>query len=227
MNKWSGLIACGVITMLAVAGCGSSGSSASTSSVTPAASTGTSTSATASASGSAATGGGALPSWAAGLGTGVTMENPTNKPAAGTPQATVNSFMYALISGENFSDGVCTYLIPSSQAACESTGDQAAQQGDDIVYSDNSFDLGYTAIDGTQALVGATYTQFCVQVEAQTCMPDVTDPKAAFDSGKSFADLWTQTLHTMNSQNASTAFSPVPCVEINGKWYIDATFGSS
>lgn len=201
MKARSGLAACGVIAAVAITGCGSGGTTASGSGASPGAS-GTST----------------LPSWAAGLGPGVTLQDPVKDPAANTPQATVKAYVAALTSGANPSSA-CAYLIPESQSSCESAISKAAQQGEDITYSYRSFEIGYTAIHGTQALVGSTYTQFCVQTTTQSCAPNITDPKTVFESGVSFSALWTT---TQQGTSGSSAFSPVPCVVLNGKWYVDA-----
>ncbi len=217
MKARSGLAACGVIAALVVAGCGSSGTAGSGSSGTAGSGSG-GTAGSGSGASSGAGGTSTLPSWAAALGPGVTLEGPTENAAAGTPQAAVKAYVAALTSGANPSSA-CAYLIPSAQSSCESSITKAAQQGEDITYSYRSFGLGYTAIDGTQALVGSTYSKFCVQATSRTCAPDITDPKTVFASGVSFANLWAQ---TQQGNRASGSFSPVPCIVLNGKWYVDA-----
>jgi hypothetical protein len=191
----SGLAACGVLAVLAVAvavaGCGSGGSGG-------------------------AVDAGVVPTWAAGLGPGVTLEVPTSQPANGTPQATVYSYMHELTSSTV--GRACGYLIKSSQMPCLGGMYEAVEQGINISYSYKSFALGYTAVDGAQALVGTTYTQLCRKIQTQTCSPDNTDPAALLDSGKSFADLWTQSQHANSSE-----YFLFPCVEVDGTWYIDQT----
>jgi hypothetical protein len=185
----SGLAACGVLAVLAVMGCGSGGSGG-------------------------AAGASAPPSWAAGLGPGVTLEAPTSQPANGTPQATVNSYMHELVS--TTVGRACGYLVKSSQLPCLGGMYQAVQQGLNITYSFKSFEVGYTAVDGAKALVGTTYTQLCRKIQTQTCSPDNTDPAALLDSGKSFADLWTQAQHP-----DANGYFLIPCIEVDGTWYID------
>lgn len=187
----SGLAACGVLAVLTVAGCGSGGSGGP---VDP----------------------GASPTWAAGLGPGVTLEAPTSQPAKGTPEATVYSYMHELTSPT--AGRACGYLVKSSQMPCLGGLYEAAEQGIDISYSFKSFELGYTAVNGTKALVGTTYTQLCRQIQTRSCSPDNTDPGALLDSGKSFADLWTQAQHANSSE-----YFLFPCVEVDGTWYIDDT----
>ncbi|HEY6791515.1 MAG TPA: hypothetical protein VI365_29805, partial [Trebonia sp.] len=80
MKTRSGLAAFAVIAALAVTGCTSSAAGGSGGSGTSSGAAGSST----------------LPSWAAALGTGVTLEGPTTNPAANSPQATVKAYVAAL-----------------------------------------------------------------------------------------------------------------------------------
>jgi hypothetical protein len=229
MNMRISLAACGLIAALAAAvtGCGSNGSGgAGTGTALPDAS-GSAAAAGAAGSPGAPTGAAApagagttaLPSWAAALGSGTTLDSPETSPAANTPEGVVQAYVHAM-AGSDVSNA-CSYVQPSTQQTCISGMTQATAQGDTLSFSYNTFSLGYTAINGAEALVGSTYTQFCMQTEAQTCAADVTDPKAVFETGKSFADLWASTLSSSSSSLAS--FTPIPCVEVNGKWYVDAT----
>ncbi len=153
------------------------------------------------------------PSWAVPLGSGVTVEAPTRTPAKGSPQAVMTAYVRALDAG-NFS-AACGYVVASDQASCKSVmadaGGQLAMPSG-VIY--NGFGLGYTVIAGTQALVGAT-GRLCVLTQAQTCVSN-SNPAAVLDSGKSFAALWRQALNA-----PSNAYSPVPCVRMNGTWHVD------
>jgi hypothetical protein len=196
-----------------LAGCAagaSQGTTASSQAATPAGSVAQGAASQA-ASGSAASG---LPAWAAGLGSGVTLDNPTSSPAAGTPQAVVSAFIKALVSAEP--GGACAYAAPSSLEYCRGVAEVYAQQN--VTFSFNSWQLGYTALSGTEALVGSVYTSFCVNA-GSTCARDVTDPKAVFSSGKSFASLWSEATASTSS-SAPPTFTPEPCTEVNGKWYV-------
>ena len=187
-----GLAACACVALLAVAGCGS-GTGAGTR--------------------GAAKGAGTPPSWAASAGSGVTVEAPAFTPAKGSPQGVVTAYVQALDSG-NFT-GACGYVVPADQAACKAAvaenGNQLAMPPGDTY---QGFTVGYTLIDGHKALAGAT-GQLCVQTQAQTCVCN-SDPAAVLDSGKPFAALWARALHA-----PSGAYSPIPCVEVNGTWYLD------
>lgn len=193
------LAACGCVAALTVAGCGSG-----------AAVPGTSTSP---GSGTAATRTGQLPPWAVSLGSGVTVEAPTRTPARGSPQAAMTAYVRAL-DARDFT-GACGYVVPSDQAACKSSAAHAGGQlamPPGAVY--DGFGLGYTVIAGARALVGAT-GQLCVLTQAQTCVAN-PNPAAVLDSGKSFTALWRQALNA-----PSNAYSPVPCVRIDGTWFLD------
>jgi hypothetical protein len=153
------------------------------------------------------------PSWAVSLGSGVTVEAPTRTPSRGSPQAVMAAYVRALDAG-NF-NGACAYVVLSDQAACKSViadaGGQLAMPSGAIY---DGFSLGYTVIADTQALVGAT-GKLCVVTQAQNCVAN-SDPAAVLDSGKSFGTLWQQALNA-----PPNAYSPVPCVRINGSWYLD------
>ena len=165
--------------------------------------------------GSGAGGGsrGGAPAWAGSFGAGVTVEAPAFASATGSPQVVVRAYVHALDSGD-FA-GACGYVVPADQAACKAAvaenGNQLAMPPGDTY---TGFSVGYTLIDGHQALVGAT-GELCVQTQAQTCVGN-SDPAAVLDSGKSFAALWARALHAPTG-----AYSPIPCAEVNGTWYLD------
>ena len=192
------LAACGVASALALAGCsmGSSGS------------TGT---APASPSYGAGSSGGALPSWAPALGSGVTVSAAAQAgPGNGSPAAAVQGEISAL-AAKDFK-ALCAYQEPSVQAKCDSQASQAASLKDQLPYIVNP-GLGYVVTDGTKALVGTT-GKFCVPGQSPECVTN-TDPAAVLSSGKSFASLWAAAVAA-----GSATYSPTPVVEIGGKWYI-------
>src|SRR5580692_2921352 len=152
MNMRYGLAACGVIAAVAVsiAGCSSGGSS------TPSTSGGAA--GTASSTAAAAGGGGSSPSWAAALGSGVTVMPPASvSPGLGSPQAAVTGDVENIESGQFTAD--CAYVEPDEQADCTSS---LASIGPSAMASAagtaKNFAIGYTAVDGNEALVGTTGT---------------------------------------------------------------------
>ena len=163
MSIRSGLAACGVFAAVAVAasGCGSSTSTTPDVSATG----GGSGSAISGASGSAISAGSSgstststNPSWAAALGPGVTVIAPTSaSPGNGSPQAVVTGATAAEDSGNYTS--VCMYYEPSLQAQCSSQVSAESSASPSALASQvgtvKNLAVGYTAIRGDQALVGA------------------------------------------------------------------------
>jgi hypothetical protein len=215
MNMRYGLAACGVIAALAasVAGCSSGASS------TPSTSGGASSAAAgvaSSAASAAAGGGGASPSWAAALGSAVTVMPPTSaSPGLGSPQAAVTGDVENIESGQFLAD--CAYVEPDEQAECKSSlsslGPSAMASAAGTA---KNFAIGYTVVDGNEALVGTTGT-FCSPDSSPSCFTN-TDPAAIFSTGKSFATLWSE---ANGDQTSSSAYSLAPCIEVGGKWYLN------
>jgi hypothetical protein len=209
MNIRSGVVAGGVFAAVAIAasGCSSSGSSAASGSVT-----GSAVAATGVAS--------ANPSWAAGLGPAVTVVAPTAATAGnGSPQAVVTGVATVEDSGKYTS--VCTYYAPNIQSECKSQVSAEVSASPSALASQvgtiKNLAIGYTAIRGNQALVGATGT-FCASGKCSTN----TDPAALFSSGKTFTALWAEA----DNQNASV-YSLAACTKVGGKWYLYQPASSS
>ncbi len=186
------IAACGVLAVLAVAACGSGGPGA--------------------AAGSAATPVAVSPppSWAAALGSHITIfAPPTAGPAADTPAAAVAGYVHQLAAPNPA--GACLYWIPTSQADCQSDMSDTTE----VSISYSSFRIGYTAVYSDVALVVLMFTHLC---QAKSCVPDNTNPAALLDSGKSFDDLWTL---AMKPGGANSEL--LPCIQGDGVWYIDLT----
>lgn len=199
MNIKSGLAVCVTVAAVAVtaAACGSSGSGAS------------------GGSAAGAVAASAKPSWASALGSGVTIDGPGSaSPGNGSPAAVVAGVVAAENSGNYTS--VCSYYEPTTQSECKSQVSAAVSASPSAVASAighaSNVGIGYTAIHGTEALVGTTGT-FCA---SGSCFTN-TNPAAIFSSGKSFSDLWSAAVGTESSSNS---YSLAPCTELNGKWYI-------
>ncbi len=164
------------------------------------------------AAGCSSGGGGSQPSWASSLGSGVTVVSPgTASPGNGTPDGVMIGVVDSITSG-HFTD-LCKYEMPATQSQCNSAMSQvtpsvAASQ----LPSFKNMKLGYTAVDGTKAIIGITGT-VCLPNQTPSCFTN-NDPAALFDSGKSFAALWTQALNA--PQNA---YSLSTVEEVNGSWY--------
>ena len=159
-------------------------------------------------------GSGSVPesSWASALGSGVTVQAPAQVTAGtGSPGEAVQGVITAVSSGQYALE--CNYVEPSEQATCK-TGAAAFNASDSPSFKDTK--MGYVAIDGAKALVGATGT-FCVPNANPECYTN-NDPAAIFSTQKSFGTLWTQT--NSSSSSSSNAYALVPCVEVSGHWYV-------
>lgn len=156
------------------------------------------------------------PSWAAALGSGVTIVPPgPASPGNNSPDEVMAGVVTAITSG-HYSDA-CKYFQPSAQSQCNTamsavTPAEAASQ----LPTFKNFGIGYTAIKGSKALVGTTGT-VCDQQNTPACYTN-TDPAAIFSSGQPFDSLWTQ---AGNSSGSSYTLAQV--VEVNGSWYASSS----
>jgi hypothetical protein len=199
-NRRIGLAACGVIVALVAAGCGSSstsGNSAATGG--PGATAAPSPSST-------------QPAWGKSLGPGVTVTGSSSATAGDGSPAGVFLTAVKYIQSGHFAD-MCPIVEPSQQAACKSQlGSVPVAEIKAYLPAYKNLATTYTAIDGDKALVGSTGS-VCDPSGTPKCTTN-TDPAAIFDSAKSFATLWTETVNSKNNGYALT-----PLVKVNGAWY--------
>jgi hypothetical protein len=156
--------------------------------------------------------GSSTPSWAPALGSGVTI-TPPGSPAPGndSPGGVMIGVIDALSSG-HYSD-FCKYEQPSQQSSCNASLSQVtAAEAKSQLPTFKNVQLGYVAIDGTKALIGLTGT-ICVPNQTPSCFTN-NDPAALFDSGKSFATLWSDA-----QSSGANVYSLSPAIQINGSWY--------
>jgi|SRR5271154_543538 len=156
----------------------------------------------------------APPSWAPALGAGVTVQAPAQaSPGHGSPAAAIEG--YARLLDAKDLAGLCTYFQPSMQAQCTEDVSAITPSGKASMSTIQNLSPGYIAIDNDKALVG--YTGKSCQTSGCT---KNTDPAAIFATNRSpFATLLATELKASNSN----AYGLIPCVEVNGKWYIDLT----
>jgi len=201
-----GLTVCGIaaLAMGGVAGCGSGGSSS--------AAGGTSTAGGASTAGGTSTATAAAPSWAAALGSGVTVTGPGGVSAGdGSPGGVLLTGVNDLESGQYAK--ICDVVQPSAQSQCESDLSSVAPSAiASLMPTFKNYEISYTAIQGDEALVGATGT-ICAPDQTPSCETN-SDPAAIFDSGKSFAALWTAATNA-----SSNAYGLSQEIKVNGTWY--------
>ncbi len=156
--------------------------------------------------------GGGEPSWVKSLGPGVTIIPPGKaSPSNATPTGVMAGVVESITTGP-FTD-FCKYEQPSEQSSCRSTFGQVTKaEVTSQLPTFKDFALGYTAIDGTKALIGITGT-ICVPNQKPSCYSN-KDPAAVLDSGKPFAKLWSEAIAA-----PANVYSLSPCVEVNGSWY--------
>lgn len=186
------MLACGTAALFALAGCSSGGSGSPSNST---------------------------PSWASALGSGVTVVPPeTTAPGNGSPGAVMTGFVDAL-SAKKYT-ALCSYLLPSTQSQCRTVfGSINPSMLGGKMPSFKNIKLGYVAIDGSKALVGAT-GESCAPGQSSGCSTN-NDPAAILNSGKSFSALWKTAVAEANSSSNSNAYTLSPAVEVGGKWYAD------
>jgi hypothetical protein len=162
---------------------------------------------------------GVHPKWAEGLGAGVVVFGPAKAtPGTSSPGAAVQGEVDALNSG-NLA-GTCPFFEPSFQSECQTTLDTAPAGSAPTI---QHFALGYVVVDGNEALVGSTGT-FCSSQDTPRCSTNA-DPAAIFSTAKPFATLWSEALVAANTQ--SNSYSLAPCLDVDGRWYVDSATGNS
>jgi hypothetical protein len=160
-------------------------------------------------------------SWAAALGSGLTVDSPGSaSPGNDSPQGVMIGVATDYSTGQ-FAD-LCTYDPPSQQSGCLSSWMGSPSPGDEVdlaqMPTGKNVKPGYTAIDGSQALVSFTGT-VCVLKDSPSCFTN-HDPAAILDSGKSFSQLWWQRIRLPPTDG--NFYSLSPAVKVHGKWYATA-----
>ena len=151
------------------------------------------------------------PTWAGNLGPGVTVE----PPSAAVGLNAVYGYLNNLLPQD--APTSCQYVVPSSQSACQSVLNSTAQNGTFVAFTYTSLDIGYAAVDGSEALVVLDYSGVCLEVGIQeNCPADNNDPAALLDGGQSFSTLWAAATSGNNDE-----FELIPLLQENGTWYVD------
>jgi hypothetical protein len=197
----SALLACGAAGLLAVTGCsGTSSSSAGGSTASAAASTP-----------AAAAPSSTAPSWAAALGSGVTVVPPgAAAPGHGSPDAVLAGLLAAL--NDKSAAEYCGYAEPDAQAQCKSG---LAQTPASQFATAKNGTPGYVVIDGDKAVAGLTGT-LCAAGETG-CVTN-KDPAAVFTALHTFTALWKNAITPSDAK-----YSLEPLTKVSRKWYIAAS----
>jgi hypothetical protein len=127
-------------------------------------------------------------------------------PGHDTPKDAVDGLIQAELAGN--SSQLCSYLVPSSQSVCS----QQAQQQPLPAFTGNAT-VNDDIISGPEALVSTTGS---ICVNGGGCTSN-SDPALGMPGGQeAFAEAYGQAVDN------SGQFSPVPCIEENGLWYVNA-----
>jgi len=124
-------------------------------------------------------------------------------PGYATPEDAVAGLFEGLISHDSYV--ACMYALPSDRASCDATYGMFTLSG--AIHFHGDFR------DGTRALVRLTGT-FCISGFGCTTS---TDPNIGLPNANASFDA--AFIAAINSGNVS----PVPCQELNGRWYVAGT----
>jgi hypothetical protein len=127
-------------------------------------------------------------------------------PGHNTPEDAVEGLIQAELAGN--SSQLCSYLVPSSQSMCS---EQAQQQP--LPAFTGNVTVNGDVISGSEALVSATGS---ICVNGGSCTSNDDQAMGMPDGQEAFAQAYGQALDN------SGEFSPVPCIEENGSWYVNA-----
>jgi hypothetical protein len=152
------------------------------------------------------------PSWAAGLGSGVTVQSPAQVPPGNDSPGAAVAGVIAATTAKRYVD-ICDYAEPSVQAECKQDMTGIPASAEQTVKNGK---IGYIAIHGDEALVGTTGT-FCAPTETPKCFTN-NNPAAILSSGKPFATLWTEA----NNTASDNVYTLAPCIKVDGKWYLNS-----
>jgi hypothetical protein len=186
-----------VAAVAATAGCGSAASSG------PGSGVASSTANATAASASTATGTGAAASGAAASG-GAASGGAASGVA--TPQQVVTGFIRAELAGHW--SKLCSYLPPGKRSGCTSGAASLSGKPTGTLTVDGA------VISGKRALV---------KVTGHLCLPGSTDcqsnsdPETGMPGG---SETFTQ---AYNKAVAGNGFSPLPCIKVKGRWYVNGS----
>lgn len=139
-------------------------------------------------------------------GSAATAQAPVATAGKNTPADAENGLIKSELA-DNWTQA-CSYIVPSTQPACN----QAAQNGELPAFTGSATVDGDT-ISGSEALVAVTGSM-CSKT---TGCASNSDPSTGMPSSQAtFTQAYDLAL------NNNTSLSPVPCIEENGIWYINA-----
>lgn len=156
----------------------------------------------------------AQPEWVGELGPGVVVTAPAvAAPGDASPAAAVQGYVNAVNAGTLTQ--ACAYFPPSGQSSCDTA---MADAPSGSIPTFQGFSLAYVAVDGNEALVGATGME-CVANDTPACSSN-DDPAAIFSEGLPFSQLWAESIAADASSSSTNSYSLAPCVKVGANWYV-------
>ena len=154
--------------------------------------------------------------------TSTTPTAPTSTSPASTsaqpvgPENAVKGLLGALVSGNDTAS--CAFTVPSFQSACS----QAVAAGNASSNISGTFAIAGEVVHGTAALVSITGNLCTHQQAGGSSCSTMADPSTGMPSASlSFEEAFSEAY----SNNIANPTSPIPCIEVNGAWYVDTNNG--
>jgi hypothetical protein len=124
----------------------------------------------------------------------------------GTPQQVVTGFIRTELAGHW--SKLCSYFPPGKRSGCSKDAGSLSGKPTGKLTVDGA------VISGKRALVKVT-GHFCLP--GNTDCPSNSDPEAGLPSG---SETFTQ---AYNKAVAGGGFSPLPCIKVKGRWYVNGS----
>ena len=137
-----------------------------------------------------------------------------------SPTGVVNDFTKNLIAGDV--PAFCKDVDPSSQSVCNKEFTQLK-----LGKGTGSFSAANYVVSGNEALV-AVVGKGCGKIfdsSGNSCQSNSDVNSGLPTAQESFQTAWNKIVHNQGS----SSFASIPCIKVNGKWYVDlgATIGNS
>jgi hypothetical protein len=136
---------------------------------------------------------------------------PPAAPGTNTPEEAVEGLIKAELSGKLTQS--CAYIQPADQASCTQT---IATVRTKLKFT------GSTTIDGAD--ISGNYA--LVEITGNSCITGngcQSNNNPSFGMPRSPASFMTVYDKAISNSSSGNTFSPVPCVKVNGKWYVSYT----
>jgi hypothetical protein len=138
---------------------------------------------------------------------------------ASTPSAAAQGDVNGLLTGHL--SAACAYVPPNVQAKCRS-----GVAGVTGIRATGTVEIGAQVVQGDEALVALT-GKVCLASgnTGSSCMSNAVVSTGMPGGSVSFDSAFSAARSNFDGSDSSQLgpFSPIPCIEINGAWYVDVT----